>query len=153
MPLVLAGGIGWMMNDFNGYVESFGIKSNVLMLGYVTDEELSWLYRHCHANLYPSFFEGFGLPVLEGLQFGVPTITSNTTSMPEVGGQAVYYVDPNNSQDLAKAMLELENNQVLLSKMKEASLLQASKFNLEDCATRLEAIYRKAIDLPKRHKT
>src|SRR5258706_14615165 len=86
MPLVFAGGHGWLMEDFRGYLENLGVLSKVILTGYVSDAELAWLYRNCQANIYLSLFEGFGLPGLEGMQFGAPTIASDSTSIPEVAG-------------------------------------------------------------------
>lgn len=72
------------MADFQAYLKNLGISEDVIMTGYVSDPELTWLYQNCYANLYPSLFEGFGLPVLEGMQFVAPALVSNTTSLPEV---------------------------------------------------------------------
>jgi hypothetical protein len=84
MPLVLAGGKGWLMEDFQKHLHDLGVQAHVIMTGYVSDEELIWLYRNCYANLYPSLFEGFGLPVLEGMQFGAPTVTTRRAPFPRL---------------------------------------------------------------------
>jgi glycosyltransferase involved in cell wall biosynthesis len=88
IPLVFAGKIGWMMDDFEDRIAASAWARDIHVLGYVSDGELAWLYQHCLVNLYPSHYEGFGLPVLEGMRFGAPTICSNSTSMPEVVGDA-----------------------------------------------------------------
>src|ERR1700684_646849 len=98
---------GWLMEDFRYYLSKLGISDHVILTGYVSDNELIWLYRNCYASLYPSVFEGFGLPVLEGMQFGAPTLSSNTTSMPEVAGDAAILLSPHDEQAWTQSMLDL----------------------------------------------
>ncbi len=109
MPLVLAGGKGWLMEDFRAS-QLLGLEADIVLTGYVSDDELVWLYRNCYANLYPSLFEGFGLPVLEGMQFGAATIASSATSIPEVAGDAAILLPPEDTEGWAQAMLGLAAN-------------------------------------------
>lgn len=88
IPLIFAGKMGWMMSNFKDRITASRWASNIHILGYISDGELAWLYQHCLVNLYPSHYEGFGLPALEGMGFGAPIICSNSTSMPEVVGEA-----------------------------------------------------------------
>ena len=104
LPLVLAGGKGWLMDDFMGPGER---PAGVVLTGYVADSELEWLYRNCFGFVYPSLFEGFGMPVLEALSLGAPVICSNTTSLPEVAGEAGLLVDPLDAGAIAAAMARL----------------------------------------------
>ena len=150
MPLVLAGGKGWMMEDFQGYLAELGILDQVKLPGYVTDDEMIWLYRNCYANLYPSVFEGFGLPVLEGMQFGAATLSSNATSMPEVAGDAAILISPHDSEAWTQNMLELASNAEKQRKLSAAARQQARRFNWQNSATSVLGIYREAISLPKR---
>lgn len=92
-PLVLAGGHGWMVNIVQ-LVEALGIREDVIFLGTVSADELGYLYSKAKLLLMPSLYEGFGLPILEAFQFGVPVVTANCSSMPEVAGAAGYLVDP-----------------------------------------------------------
>lgn len=92
-PLVLAGGHGWMV-DINQLVEQLGIRTNVVALGAVSVSELGYLYSKARLLLMPSLYEGFGLPILEAFQFGVPVVTANCSSMPEVAGGGGCLVDP-----------------------------------------------------------
>ncbi|WP_300157602.1 glycosyltransferase family 1 protein, partial [Solidesulfovibrio sp.] len=94
MPLVLAGGRGWLMDDVARTVRELGIADRLVFTGYVSDAELAWLYASCHAFLYPSLFEGFGLPVLEAMSLGAAVVCSDATSLPEVAGDAAVLVDP-----------------------------------------------------------
>jgi glycosyltransferase involved in cell wall biosynthesis len=150
MPLVFAGGRGWMMEDFQEYLAELGISNHVKLPGYVTDDEMIWLYRNCYANLYPSVFEGFGLPVLEGMQFGAATLSSNTTSMPEVAGNAAILISPHDCEAWTQNMLELASNPEKKRSLSAAARQQARRFNWENSATSVLDIYREAMNLPKR---
>ncbi len=120
------------------------------MTGYVTDEELIWLYRNCYANIYPSMFEGFGLPVLEGMQFGTPTLTSNSTSIPEVAGNAAILLDPEDTEAWAQAMFRLSTNIGERDQLSTAALAQAERFKWEQSAAELLQLYKDALAAPKR---
>ena len=152
MPLVLAGGKGWLMDDFQKQVCELGIADSVVMAGYVSDDELIWLYRNCYANLYPSLFEGFGLPVLEGMQFGVPTLTSKTTSMPEVAGEAAMLLDPEESEVWTDAMFQLGENWEFRAQLCAKAQGQAEKFNRKHGAASLLQLYEEAAASPKRER-
>ena len=150
MPLVLAGGAGWMMNDFEPHLARLGIASQVIRTGYLEDEEIAWLYENCYANLYPSLFEGFGLPVLEGLQFGAPTIASSASSIPEVAGNAALLIDPEDEAAWAEAMLRLLREPGLRDRLAREALLRATDFDWRASATSLQALYNEAVEQPKR---
>lgn len=131
LPLVVAGGKGWLMDDLKP-------PPGVELTGYVTDAELEWLYRNCFAFLYPSLFEGFGMPVLEALSLGAPVICSNTTSLPEVAGDAGLLVDPLDASAIADAMLRLSNRRDFL---RAAAVRQAARFSWEASARKLLEVY------------
>jgi len=150
MPLVLAGGRGWLMEDFQKHLSELGIVAHVVMTGYVTDDELIWLYRNCYANLYPSLFEGFGLPVLEGMQFGAPTLTSRATSIPEIAGEAAVLLAPEDTEGWAQAMLRLAANRVEKDRLSAAARKQAGRFDWKRSATSLLQLYVEALSSPKR---
>lgn len=151
MPLVFAGGKGWLMDDFQRHLDDLGIAGQVVMTGYVSDEELAWLYRHCYANLYPSLFEGFGLPVLEGMQFGAATLASFSSSIPEVAGQAALLLDPLSVEAWTAAMLGLAADPGRRARLRQQALQQASCFAWKDSAAALLQLYEEAIDSPKRN--
>jgi len=152
MPLVLAGGEGWLMEDFQKHLNKLGITEHVVMTGYVSDDELIWLYRNCYANLYPSLFEGFGLPVLEGMQFGAPTLTSRTTSIPEVAGDAAILLAPEDIEGWAQAMLRLAANRAERDQLGVAAREQATRFDWKNSAVSLLQLYEEALASPKRVK-
>ena len=120
------------------------------MTDYVPDEELIWLYRNCFANLYPSLFEGFGLPVLEGMQFGAPTLASRSTSIPEVAGDAAILLAPEDTESWAQAMLRLAANKIERNQLSIASREQAGLFDWKDSAASLLQLYNEAVASPKR---
>jgi glycosyltransferase involved in cell wall biosynthesis len=150
MPLVVAGGKGWMMEDFEHQLRDSGAEAQILMIGYVSDEELIWLYQNCYANLFPSVFEGFGLPVLEGMQFGAPTLASNSTSIPEVTGMAAILIDPEDIEGWANAMLSLAANPVERNHWSLIGKAQARKFDWKRSAGDLLQLYEEALACPKR---
>ncbi len=135
MPLVLAGGKGWLMDEF--------AAEDVLLTGYVSDEELEWLYRNCFAFLYPSLFEGFGMPVLEALTLGAPVICSNTTSLPEVAGEAGILVDPLDAQAISGAMQKLAGGEISREGLKRAGREQARRFSWEESGRKLAMLYKR----------
>lgn len=143
-PLYIAGGKGWMEHDIQEKVKRLGIEDNIKFLGYVTDEELSVLYSTCHAFVYPSFYEGFGLPVLEAMSCGAPVITSNNSSLPEVAGEACLPIDPNDINSLIGAMLEL-NNEDTRKELIQRSLRQAGKFSWHTASQQVLNIYEKVM--------
>lgn len=149
-PLILAGGKGWLMDGFQQHLEKLGIAQHVRAIGYVSDEELIWLYRNCHANLYPSFFEGFGLPVLEGMQFGAPCVVSNSSSLPEVAGDAAILIDPLDLDGWANAMTLLDTDSDRRNALAQASIRQAGTFDWRASAGALRSLYEQAVALPKR---
>lgn len=150
MPMVLAGGKGWLMEDFHKHLSELGIDAQIVMTGYVSDDELIWLYRNCYANLYPSVFEGFGLPVLEGMQFGAPTLTSNSTSIPEVAGDAAILLYPEDVEGWAQAMLRLASNRLERDQLSAAALEQSKRFDWKHSAVALLQLYEEALAFPKR---
>lgn len=150
MPLVLAGGFGWLMEDFGPFLDQLGIRNQVLLLGYATDAEVAWLYHHCFANLYPSLFEGFGLPVLEGLVFSAPTVVSTATSLPEVAGEAALLVDPHDEAAWTASMLRLTRDPALRSRLTSLAHPQARRFTASAAARQLLELYEEALAAPKR---
>ena len=149
--LIFAGGSGWLMDDFKERIESLGIKKNIIFTGYVSDEELVWLYQNCHANLYPSFYEGFGLPVLEGMQFGAPTVASSTSSLPEITSNAAILLSPKDRLSWVKALHQLENDLVFRAELASLGKLRANTFNWGYSARQLLSLYKKVASLPKRY--
>lgn len=141
LPLIMAGGKGWLEDGLRSYIEELGIENNVYLTGYVDDHTLQWLYQNCFAFVYPSLFEGFGLPVVEAMSLGAAVITSSTTSLPEVCGDAAVLINPKDTDALAEAMRRLENDSGLRAELQQKSLVQAGKFSWEKSAERVLEVY------------
>ena len=114
--LVIAGGKGWMSEEIYKLPKKLGIKSRVKFLGYVPDEKLSALYSNAEALVFPSLFEGFGLPILEAQACGCPVITSNLSSMPEAAGKGAIYVNPASVEDIIRGIREIGGIREILIK-------------------------------------
>ena len=144
--LVLVGTPGWKYDKIMEEIsqKSF-LKERIIFTGYVPESDLAALYSSALAFVYPSFYEGFGLPPLEAMQCGVPVITSNTSSLPEVVGEAGIMVDPKDTDALCHSMLEIYNNSSLRSSMSVKSLAQAKLFSWERCTQQTIAAYRTAL--------
>lgn len=149
MPLVIAGGSGWMTEEFQKILRSEGLDVPIILTGYVNDAELIWLYQNCYANLYPSLFEGFGLPILEAMQFGAATICSNTSSMPEVAGNAAILLNPLLSSEWTSAMINLASNPIKRRELSKLGPKQAEKFTGTKNAEQIISLYEEALLLPK----
>lgn len=146
LSLVLVGTKGWNFNPiFNEIKANPKIRERIVVTGYVDDEYLAPLYSGAMMFVYPSFYEGFGLPPLEAMQCGIPVITSNTSSLPEVVGEAGIMVDPTDEDALCQAMLTIYNSTEVRKKMSGDSLAQASRFSWEKCADQIMDTYKSAI--------
>jgi glycosyltransferase involved in cell wall biosynthesis len=143
--LIIAGGKGWLESDIGQKVKKLGLEAKVKFLGYVSDQELSVLYSSCYAFVYPSFYEGFGLPVLEAMSCGAAVITSNTSSLPEVGGEAVRYIDPASKEDLIREMVFLTNHPQKRKEYQNLSRVQAKKFSWHQAANILLEVYENTV--------
>jgi glycosyltransferase involved in cell wall biosynthesis len=145
-PLVIAGGKGWLESDLGQRIKQSGIKERVKFLGYVTDEELSVLYSSCFAFIYPSFYEGFGLPVLEAMSCGAAVITSNTSSLPEVGAEAVLYIDPWSKESLVEKMKLLMDHPLLIQELRKKSKERSKMFSWNKAAERVLQVHKMAME-------
>lgn len=126
LHLVVAGPRGWKYRPTLRLLRSV---ADVHEIGYVADEDKPTLYRLARMFVYPSLYEGFGLPVLEAMGAGTPVITSAISSLPEVGGGAVYYVNPDNAEELFVAFKRLTTHPTLLHQLRQAGLRRAAEFS------------------------
>jgi len=141
--LVAAGGSGWKNESIPATVERLGLAERVRFTGYVPQQDLPPLYRGAELFLYPSIYEGFGLPVLEAMACGTPVITGNSSSLPEVAGEAALLVDPSDSAALAAALAALAGNPEMRRDLSARGRLQASRFSWDETARRTAALYRR----------
>lgn len=134
LELVIIGKKGWMYEDILEAPEKFGVEKDVKFLDFVKDEELPSFYKNAVCFVLPSLYEGFGLPVLEAMKYGCPVITSNISSMPEAGGDAALYVNPDSIEDIAEKIEKVVGDPKLAESMRKKGLLQVKKFNWEKSA-------------------
>jgi glycosyltransferase involved in cell wall biosynthesis len=139
--LKIIGQPGWR-SGYDKALAAYRHRPGVEFLGSLEDEALAWHYRNACAFVYPSRYEGFGLPVLEAMAFGVPVITSNTSSLPEITGDAALLVDPGDRQALATAMLEIRRNHNLRETLIKKGCSQAQTFSWEKTARGTWQVYR-----------
>lgn len=132
VSMVLAGkGEGEYAEKVKRCIAEAGIKEKVIMLGFVSDAELSYLYTHAMSLLYPSFVEGFGFPILEAMDAGLPVITSRQSSLSEVAGDAALCVDPRSPKEIAHAMERLFTDEALRNELREKGKARAREFTWE----------------------
>ncbi|MBO0726461.1 MAG: glycosyltransferase family 4 protein [Blastocatellia bacterium] len=142
--LVIVGRKLWLASEIFDEVKRQRWADDVIMTGYVADEDLPAVYRAARAFVYPSLFEGFGLPPLEAMACGTPVVTSDVSSLPEVAGDAALLIDPNDEGALANALLEIVNDEGLRSKLREKGIAQAKKFTWRAAAERTLSLYQEA---------
>jgi glycosyltransferase involved in cell wall biosynthesis len=140
LRLVLAGRRGWLYDDLVAQVERLGLAGRVFFPGYVADADLPALYSGALAFVFPSLYEGFGLPVLEAGACGVPVITSNTSSLPEVAGDAALLVDPHDVDAIAEAMYRLVTDEALRAELVRRGFENVKRFSWEKCARETLAV-------------
>jgi glycosyltransferase involved in cell wall biosynthesis len=144
--LVLVGQRGWKSEPIFKEMERPEIKQRVHWVGYVSDPERVFFYQAADFLVYPSWYEGFGMPLLEAMQCGCPVITSKVSAMPEVVGEAGIVIDPSQTEDLKKAMLRLIHEPGRAEKMKQAGLEQAKKFSWEISARKTLEVFEKVVN-------
>ena len=145
--LVLVGAKGWSYGEaFEELGRYPSLRKRIVLTGYVDLEDLAPLYSGALSFVYPSFYEGFGLPPLEAMKCGVPVITSNTSSLPEVVGDAGIMVAPTDEDALSHAMLKIFRDSSLRARMSERSLARAALFSWEKCVEETIRAYKIAID-------
>jgi glycosyltransferase involved in cell wall biosynthesis len=150
LPLVFAGGSGWLMEGFEQELQALGIRDRVILAGYVSDAELAWLYAHCRANLYASRFEGFGLPVLEAMQFGAACVVSNASSLPEVAGDAAILLPAEDENAWRDALVRLATDEPECERLRAAGRNRARAFDAAASARALDSLYEEAVAAPRR---
>lgn len=139
--LVIVGKLGWKHANFEKLLAALALQGRVQLAGYVPDEELLRLYQGASAFVYPSLYEGFGLPVLEAMACGTPVIASSSSSLPEVGGEAALYVDPTDEDELCKRLIQMKDANLRLAKSRQG-LEQARRFSWEETARKTLMVYR-----------
>lgn len=144
LHLVLAGKKEFFYGELEAWVEAENIP-NVHFTGFVSDGELAWLYDNMRAYVFPSLSEGFGLPGLEAMQFGVPVISSRASCLPEVYGEAAHYFDPQDTGDMAAKIADVLDDTALRTRLSEAGSRRVREFSWRRMAEQTLSIYRRAL--------
>ncbi|MBK2024965.1 glycosyltransferase family 4 protein [Francisella philomiragia] len=135
--LLIVGAKGWGKVDLDSLLDSLNLNTNVKVYNYITNEELASLYKTASLFVYPSLYEGFGLPILEAMSYGVPVICSKTSSMPEVLGDAGILIDPQNYYSVAEEIQKVLDNDDLQSQMSMMSLMRSKYFSWDKAAAEM----------------
>ncbi len=143
--LVLAGGQGWRLGDIKEHIANLRLESSVRLTGYVSDTDLAQLYKQARFLAMPSLYEGFGFPIIEANAMGIPVLTSNRSSMPEVVGEAGVLVDPDDLQSICSGLERLATDKVLHQHLAKKAKSNASRFDWMESARQLEYIFTRAI--------
>jgi glycosyltransferase involved in cell wall biosynthesis len=118
------------------------LYEHIILTGYVSDEDLPALYQLSQLFLFPSLREGFGIPIIEAMACGVPVITSNTSSMPEVAGDAAHLIDPNKTEDIYKGMLKILSDDTYKNELSQRGLIQSKQFSWNRMASQVLEQYK-----------
>jgi glycosyltransferase involved in cell wall biosynthesis len=149
VKLVIAGNKGWLYQEIFKEVGQSGLKQEILFLGVVRDKDLPLLYNCADIFVYPSLYEGFGLPPLEAMACGVPVITSNTSSLPEVIGDAGIMVDPTDINSLCESMYILLKDKELWNRMRNMGLERSKLFSWDNTAEKILKVYDEVFSMHK----
>jgi glycosyltransferase involved in cell wall biosynthesis len=130
-------------------VQALGLGDRVRFTGYVDQADLPAIYSAASVFAFPSLHEGFGLPVLEAMACGTPVVTSDTSSLPEVAGEAALLVDPTDDAAIAKAIARVYDEPVLRQLLSQAGIERAAEFSWEACAAATLRVYRRILGEPE----
>ncbi len=140
--LVVIGMKGWMSDSIEGLIRKLELKQHVVFLGYLSDQELRFFYNKAQAFVFPSYYEGFGFPIVEAFSCGTPVVTSNVSSCPEVAKDAALITDPYDPEDIALALARIVNDSELRDELVEKGFQRAQDFCFHKTAQKTLDVYR-----------
>jgi glycosyltransferase involved in cell wall biosynthesis len=132
--LVVAGALRWGSSDIDSIVAEYALENEIIFPGRVSDAELNSLYKHCSAFVYPSIYEGFGLPVIEAMAQGAPVVTSHGSSLDEVAGGAAELVDAYSETDIARGLEKVLFDTTYANNLRQKGIQRAKEFTWEKTA-------------------
>ncbi len=141
LQIVIVGQIGWKAESIMSLVRELPIKESIHFLEYMPEEDLPAIYQGAAVFLYPSLYEGFGMPVLEAMASGVPVITSTSSSLPEIAADAALYALPGNEHETADRLMEIMENGELGPELVERGYRQAGRFSWQETALKTLAVF------------
>ena len=145
VKLVIAGKKGWLFENIFSVVEKLKLQNDVVFTDYVDELDKAAIYQMASLFVFPSIYEGFGIPVLEAMAASVPVITSNVSSLPEVAGDAAVLVEPKDINSLAESMHKILSDDDFKLELVEKGHIQAKKFTWQSSAEKLYEIYKSII--------
>lgn len=145
LKLIIAGKDGWLYQDVYDLVDKYNLEDKVIFTGDINDEELKLLYKNCKFFIYPSLYEGFGLPPLEAISFEKMVIASNATAMPEILSNAVEYIDPNSVKDIAEKITKACNLETKKNNLIYRGKNLLKKYTWENFINEFIKVYKKII--------
>lgn len=144
--LVIAGGEGWFSERLYRKVQESELTQQIVFPGFIPDEHLPALYSGAALFVFPSIYEGFGLPVLEAMSCGVPVVTSNVSSLPEIAGEAGFLVDPRQPETIARGIAAVLSDLQLQEQMQAKGYRQAQKFSWQRTAEETYRVYQEVYE-------
>lgn len=144
-PLILIGLKGWQTHCLEKMIQPLIKKQQLYCLGYVPETDLPYLYSGAYGFIYISIYEGFGLPLLEAMASGIPTLASNESAMPEVVGDAAMLVNPLDIDLITDKLNQLINDVTLRDRLKQLGPIQAAKFSWESCIQNTIVVYQQTL--------
>lgn len=142
--LLLAGGLGYGYNKIVKYIEGSFCKKDIYLSGFVEDREKREILKNADVFLFPTLYEGFGLPIIEAQSLGVPIVASNNSSIPEIIGTKIkpYLVDPQNPEEIADSVFKILNNKKVRERLVKPGLENVKRFSWDDCAVKIAEVLR-----------
>jgi glycosyltransferase involved in cell wall biosynthesis len=131
----------WDADEFFIKLKSSPFADRIHLPGYLNDDQVHALYHRAHAYIFPSLFEGFGLPLLEAMAGGCPIVTSNISSMPEIAGDAALLIDPTNLEEMTEAIHAVCTDESLTEKLRMNGAMRIKQFSWEKCAEETKNVY------------
>lgn len=144
--LVVVGMKGWMHDDIGTLIETLNLKQHIIFLGYLPDRELRYLYNEAAVFAFPSFYEGFGFPIIEAFCCGAPVVTSNVSSCPEIAQDAALKVDPGSPEDIADAIARMIDDSDLRNILRGRGLKRAEDFDFRKTAHETLGVYKEVYE-------
>lgn len=145
IDLVIIGKKGWLSEEIYKLPSKIGLDKKVRFMGFIPSEELPPLYCGAKALVFPSLYEGFGLPILEAFASGVPVLTSNISSMPEIAGESALLVDPYDIESISRGILQITSNNYLRDQLIGKGLRRVKSFTWEETAKKTLEVFNKII--------
>lgn len=146
MPLVLGGKLGWYYDEILESIKSEGIEDKIILAGYLSDEEKASLYCGARAFVFPSLYEGFGIPVLEAMACGTPVLTASVSSLPEVAGDCAVMCDPLDTHMIADGFYALATDDELCLRLSAQGYERSKQFSWDNTAALMRKVYEKVVN-------